>query len=173
MCKNSESTILSAAQAVETTAVAFLTSLKLISTTEGQTITTDFQTLIADIQAWKSGTPITNIEQVIADIQNGLSLLPIPEPYVAGLDIILGGLQGVLAILGANSTDTSVAANMRSAHVIAAAGVKQVEVSTGYKVSMIDRARASLGDTNVFATKYLQTWDAWAEKSNLAGYQAA
>lgn len=173
MCKLSETQVLNAAQAVETTAITFLTSLSLISTAEGQTITTDFKTLLTDIQGWKSGTPVDDIEQVVGYIQSGLSLLPIPAEYQAGLQIILGGLEGVLVLLGANSADTSVPANLMQAHLVAAAGEKKVIAYTGYKPSRIDKARAALGDTHIFADRYNQTWDAWFKNSGLPDQAAA
>jgi hypothetical protein len=177
MCKNAEAQVLNAAEASESTILSLLTTANVINTAEGQKIDADFKTAIADIQAWKSGTPATDAEEVIQDIEAALPLIPIPVPFNVLVPIALGGLATVLTLLGANSPTSApavsenaeevVAAQTIHAHTVAATGEAKVEALTGYKPSMIDKARAMLGDSSIAANKYKQVWNKTVEDNNL------
>lgn len=168
MCKAAETQVLNIAQSVESTVISLLTETKLISTAEGQTISSDLGVLLTDIANWKSGTPATDIEQVVNDIEAALPALPIPAPFNLLIPIALGGLTTILTLLGANSPAPAPAAvpaeltaqvQTLHAHSVAAAGEAKVETLTGYKPSTFDKARAMLGDSSIAANKYKDVWN--------------
>ena len=182
MCQQAEAQVLNVAKTAESTVITLLAESKLITTAEGQTITTDFTTLITDIQNWKSGTPATDAIQVVEDIEAVLPALPIPAPFNILVPIALGGLTTILTLLGANSpapatpetTAAVAAAPALAAHIqtlhasaVAAAGEAKVTSLTGYKPSVMDKARAMMGDTHVAANKYKQTWNTTVSDNGL------
>lgn len=178
MCANAEAQVINIAQVAETTTISLLTESKLISTTQGTTITSYFSTLITDLKAWKSGTPATNILQVVQDIQALLPSLPIPAPFNLLVPVALGGLETILTLLGANSpapveagveaTTEALAANQElHAHATAAAGEAKVVQLTGYKASKWDKARAMVGDTHVASDAYRKVWNETVESNSL------
>lgn len=176
MCKNAQSQVLNIAQQVETTTVSLLTEAGVLNSAEGQTIAKDFGALITDIQNWKSGTPATDAAQVVQDIEAALPLIPIPAPYNVLVPIALGGLATIFTLLGANSpappSEAATAPETEAvqaihAHTVAATGEAKVESLTGYKPSVIDKARASLGDTAIAANKYKQVWNNAVAQNNL------
>lgn len=179
MCANAEQQLINIAQVTETTAISLLTESKLISTTQGTTITSYFSTLITDLKAWKSGTPATNILQIVEDIAALLPSLPIPAPFNLLVPVALGGLETILTLLGANSPAPVTAAtegavpelapHLQSLHAnaVAVAGEAKVESLTGYKPSTIDKARAMFGDSSIAAKKYKQVWNETVESNSL------
>lgn len=178
MCANAEAQVLNAAEAAESTVISLLTESNLISTPEGQKITTDFKTAITDIQNWKSGTPATDAVEVINDIEAALPLIIIPAPFNVLVPIALAGLTTILTLLGANSPApveagveaTGVvlpASQTLHAHAVAATGEAKVETLTGYKASKWDKARAMVGDTHVAADAYRKVWNDAVVKNGL------
>lgn len=192
MCKQSEAQVLNVVKASESTIITLLTEAKLISTAQGQTIETDFEALIADVQNWKSGMPADAAMQVVQDIETALPLLPIPPPYNILVPVALAGLTTILTLLGANSPAPAaieidgggngdgtgltpslepnpLAPHVQTlyAHSVAAQGEAKVEQLTGYKVSMIDKARAMMGDSGIAAKKYKQAWNETVETNGL------
>jgi hypothetical protein len=170
MCKNAESQVLNIAKVSESTIVSLLTQANLISTSQGQTIQTDFTAAITAIENWKSGTPATEILEIVQGIMSNLQLIPIPAPFNLLVPAALAGLETILGLLGANestASTTDAPASAAQAHVIAAASQQQVAKLTGYKVSMFDRGRAVLGDNHVAADKYKGVWNGVVEKNSL------
>jgi hypothetical protein len=166
---------LNIAEVAESTAINLLTESKLISTAQGQVVSGYYSTLIADIKNWKSGTPANDIEQIVQDIEAILPALPIPAPFNVLVPIALGGLTTILTLLGANSpaptpdesTVPAEAHQLAHAHTVGAAGEAKVEALTGYKPSMIDKARAMLGDSSIAANKYKQVWNDTVDANGL------
>lgn len=176
MCANAEAQVLNAAEAAESTVLSLLTSAGAINTAEGQQINADFKTAIADIQAWKSGTPATNAVQVIQDIEAALPLIPLPAPFNVLVPIALGGLATILTLLGANSpapaepeATPALAPHIQMAHAtaVAAAGEAKVASLTGYKPSTMDKARAMLGETSIAANRYKGVWNKTVDENDL------
>lgn len=175
MCQQSEAQVLNVVKASESTIITLLTEAKIISTAQGQTIETDFEALIADVQNWKSGTPADAAIQVVQDIEAALPLLPIPPPYNILVPVALAGLTTILTLLGANSPAPAIAnageltAHVQTlhAHSVAAQGEAKVESLTGYKPSTMDKARAMMGDSGIAAKKYKQVWNETIETNGL------
>lgn len=176
MCKNAEAQVLNIAETAESTIITLLTESNLINTSEGQKIDADFKIAITDIQNWKSGTPATDAVEVIQDIEAVLPLIPIPPPFNVLVPIALGGLTTILTLLGANSPAPAVATadpeehaavQTLHAHAVAATGEAKVTSLTGYKPSVIDKARAMVGDSGIAAGKYKQVWNKAVEENGL------
>lgn len=176
MCKNAEAQAVNIAEAAETTTLSLLTESKLISTAQGQTISGYFGQLIGFLQGWKSGTPATDAMQIVQDIEAILPSLPIPAPFNLLVPVALGGLATILTLLGANSPapategatpELSPALQHIHAHSVADAGEAKVEALTGYKVSVIDKAKAMLGNSSIAANKYKQVWNKTVEENGL------
>jgi hypothetical protein len=89
--------------AIEPTIISLLTESNVINTPNGQAAIAAYDAALTAIQNWQSGTTAQNVLQLIADFQKVFNTLPIPTKYVTLVNIILAGVEAVIAVIAANS----------------------------------------------------------------------
>ena len=158
MCKNATSTAASLMAAIEPTIISLLTEANVLNTPNGQAAVAAYNAALTAIQNWKSGTTAQNVLQLIGDFQTALNTLPIPAKYVTLTNIILAGVEAVIAVIAANSpapaapAGVAAHADTQAMHQAATAADAQVKIKVlvpGFKRSIFHSPES----------QYKSTWD--------------
>ena len=62
--------------------------------------------IASDIASWQSGNAATDAINALNDLADLVNLIPAAGPYVVLIDLILGAITGLLALLPASATST-------------------------------------------------------------------
>ena len=132
MCKNASHNIIQ----IATVALTSLTAvLKVVAPNDPNLAKyeADAATLLAQLAAWKAGTPaeqvIEAIDLVIADV----NMIPVPVQYQAVIAIALAGLASIIAIVNQNSL-TGGATQKASATAMAKYQIEDPEYSGRFAI---------------------------------------
>jgi hypothetical protein len=170
MCTNATKTAATLMAAIEPTLKSLLTYTGQLNTTAGQAAITAYDTALAAIQNWKSGTTAQEVLQLVQAFQSAFALLPLPANVEALGNIILAGIETVIGVISANSPAPAPAAAlaahaepaspeetqaMHQAHVIADTTAKLNKLVPHFKRSIWHSP----------ASQYKATWND-AVKSN-------
>lgn len=85
------------------------TSAANIATIEGNTalatkLTTDTAAAVAAVNAWKSGSPAQEAILALNIVASDLSLFPVTDKYAALIQIAIGTVQSILALIPGSTT---------------------------------------------------------------------
>lgn len=80
-----------------------------VATLEGNTalaatLKTDTAAAVAAINGWTNGTPAQNVIQALNILEDDLNLIPAASPYSSLIDIAIGAVEGILALLPSSTT---------------------------------------------------------------------
>ena len=67
-------------------------------------LTTDTAAAVAAINAWKSGTPDSEVILALNLVEDDLNLFPSTGPYVPLIDLAIGTVESILALLPQSSS---------------------------------------------------------------------
>jgi hypothetical protein len=167
MCQNAQKTLVNLMAAIEPSIIALGNQVGISSNPLFKNVITAYNAALTVIENWKSGTVAQDVIQVLNDLQSAVSLLPIPTNLQMLLDLILGGVATVIAVVTANSPaptpiptlagDATVEETqaMHQAQVIAELTAKLQTLAPNFKRSIFHSA----------ATQYKNAWND-AVKSN-------
>lgn len=74
----------------------------------GQILRTDTAAAVTAVQAWKSGTPADNAIQALNIVANDLNLIPGTGPYAPLVDLAIGTVESIIALLPPPTTQAAV-----------------------------------------------------------------
>ncbi len=103
MCTNAAKTAANLMAAIEPTIKSLLTLTNLITTPAGIAVIAAYDAALVALQGWKSGTVADEILELLGDFQTAFSALPLPANVITLTNIILGGIEAVIAVITANS----------------------------------------------------------------------
>ena len=103
MCQNASKTAATLMAAIEPTIKSLLTVTNLINTPNGIAAIAAYDAALLAVQGWQSGTSAQDVLQLIADFQTIFNTLPLPANVQTLTNIVLGGIEAVIAVLVANS----------------------------------------------------------------------
>ena len=160
MCQNASKTAATLMAAIEPTIKSLLTVTNLINTPNGIAAINAYNAALAALESWQSGTSAQNVLQLIADFQTVFNTLPLPANVQALTNIIIGGIEAVIAVLVANSPappapagSTVDAENLQVTHQVVTATEAMAKVHALIPGIKLDRH----GD---IAAQYNKAWNA-------------
>src|SRR5271170_5276536 len=70
---------------------------------------TDTAAAVTAVDNWKSGTPASNVIQALNIVEDDLNLFPVSGPYIPLIDLAIGTVESILALLPAPAASAAVA----------------------------------------------------------------
>ena len=137
MCQNATKTAANLMAAIEPTLKSLLTYTGLINTPDGIAAIAAYDAALAALQGWTSGTAAQNVLELIGDFQTVFAALPLPATVVTLANIILAGVEAVIAVIAANSPAPAPA----PATVLDAT---PEEVQAGHQAQVVEDATAKI-----------------------------
>lgn len=83
------------------------------NSTLAATLKTDTAAAVDAIQNWKSGTPADNVISVLNIVESDLDLIPATGPYVPLIDLAIGTVESIIALLPPPTTQSVVQAKAK------------------------------------------------------------
>lgn len=148
MCKNATKSAGQLMAAIEPTFVSLLNATGQSSTPNGIAAKNAYDAALTAVQNWVPGSKTQDVLQVVVDFQTALSGLPIPPNAQVFANIILAGLETVLAIISANSPAPATAAAGPQAtpvaHMSMLRAASSEEVQAMHQASVIETTTAKV-----------------------------
>jgi hypothetical protein len=167
VCKNAQATAYALFSAAEPEFDGLLTLVGVATTPAGQAAETAYDNALADLKNWTPGTTDTEIIELIGDVNTEFQALPLPQDAKTLAGLITGAITAVLGILNANTTAPAavtaapeLAEHIQTlhAHAVATDTETKVFALTGYRPSMITKAKVMMGDHGAIASEWKNQW---------------
>ena len=175
MCKNATQTAAALMTAIEPDLKSLLTLLGIASTPNGASAIAAYDAALAAVKAWVPGTTAQTVVEAIDAFTQVFNVLPIPADAKTLATLIASGVEAVIAVLTANSPapvstssetpEVTAAAQEIHAHTVAVKAETKIEAATGYKPSMVTKAKVMLGDHGAIAGQWKSQWKKAVAKS--------
>lgn len=78
------------------------------NSTLAQQLQTDTKAAVAAVNGWKPGTPADEVIEALGIVEDDLNLIPAVGPYVPLVDVCIGTVQEILALLPAPAATPAV-----------------------------------------------------------------
>jgi hypothetical protein len=185
MCKNATATAAALMTAIEPDLKSLLNLLGIGSTPDGQAAITAYDAALAQVKAWVPGTTAQTVVEAINAFTEVFNVLPIPADAKTLVNLVVSGVDAVIAVLTANSPapttasetpEVSAAAQQIHAHTVAVKAEEKIASLTDYRPSVVTKAKIMLGDHGAIAGQWKSQWKKAVQESDpkyaaLAGKQ--
>lgn len=166
MCQKAAETAASLMSAIEPTLKSLLEYTDLLNTPDGQAAIAAYDAALTALQNWQTGTVAQNVLELIGDFQTVFNTLPLPSSVITLTNIILAGIEAVIAVITANSpapassggtASTEETQALWQAHIASQAQSSIHALVPNFKRSLFHSA----------AHQYVSTWNKAVEAGNL------
>lgn len=176
MCANPKATAEALLAAGEPDVENLLTIIGVANTPDGIAAINAYKAAEVAVADWTPGSTAADVTQVVNAFTHVFNTLPIPEDAKLLENAISALIVGVLGVISANSQAPAeqpaetpeISANVQTihAHAVAADTEAKVTALTGYKPSVITKAKVMLGDHGAIAGQWKTQWKKAVEASD-------
>jgi hypothetical protein len=169
MCKQVQSVAEGVLTAEEPVFLTLLTDIGQSTTTNGEAAIAAYKAFETAVENFQVGSTITEVESALNAFLAVWNVIPIPADAQALGDVVVAAVEGVLGLLGGNSTPapapdgTAATPEEVQAHQAAYISHASAEIQAKVpwvKVTRTDRMKVLIeGGKHVGATKFKQAWE--------------